>query len=181
VEQELRRRGYTLNNINPDLLIKVNLMVENKVGIISNPVYVTTTPNTSQNIITPYNPFTSNYGTYNSPDYNPYYNMQSSAFNTNYYANNYPYNNGFGYPGAAVTSFGSSYGIPINGAVPYVIGSTQQTYEYKEGTIVVDVVERKKNTLIWRGWGSNDITDPSAFENDLNKEIKAIFREYPVK
>jgi hypothetical protein len=181
VEQELRRKGYTLDETNPDLLVKINLLVENKLGVISNPVYSNPNPNNQLNIIPPYNPFTSNYGSYNNPNYSPYYNMQGSAYNTNYYANNYPFNNGYGYPGESIRVFGNGYGIPLNSQAPYIIGSTQQTYQYKEGTIVVDVIEKNKNALIWRGWRSSEITTPAAFENNLNKEIRAIFREYPVK
>ncbi|MFL5730888.1 MAG: DUF4136 domain-containing protein [Cytophagaceae bacterium] len=181
VEQELRRKGYTLNETNPDVLVKLNLIVENKQGEISNPVYSTPNPNNQLNVIQPYNPFISNIGSYNNPNRDVYYNLESSPYNTNYYANNYPYNNGYGFPGGYISGYPNGYGIPAGAQGPYVIGTTRQTYQYKEGTIVVDILERNNRNLLWRGWGSSDITNPAAFENHLNDEVKAIFREYPVK
>ena len=182
IERQLIKRGYTLNTANPDLLVKFNLIVENKQGIISNPVYSNPNPNNQLNPIQPYNPFTSNYGSYNNPNYNPYYSIQSSPYNTNYYANNYPYNSGSGYPIGTINGFSYGYGIPVNNSQgPYIVGNTQQTYQYKQGTIVVDLLERTNRSLIWRGWSSSDITNPSSFENNLNDEINSIFRQYPVK
>ncbi|HXA00811.1 MAG TPA: DUF4136 domain-containing protein [Cytophagaceae bacterium] len=182
IERELKKRGYTLDTVNPDLRVKFNLIVEDKLGVISNPVYSNPNPNNQLNPIQPYNPFTSNYGAYNSTNYNPYYNMQSSPYNTNYYANNYPYNGGNGYPVGTISGYSYGYGLPVNYSQgPYIIGNTQQTYQYKQGTIIVDLVERTNRSLIWRGWSSSDITNPSSFENHLDDEVKAIFREYPVK
>jgi hypothetical protein len=181
IEQELGKRGYIPDTANPDLLVKFNMIVENKLGVVSNPVYINPNPNYQLNPIQPYNPFTSNYGTYNNPNYNPYYYIQNSAYNTNYYANNYPYNNGYGYPTGTISGFSYGYGIPINSPGPYIIGSTQQTYQYKQGTLVIDLLEGTNKSLIWRGWGSSDITDPAFFENHLDDEVKTIFRQYPVK
>jgi hypothetical protein len=182
IERELKKRGFAMDTLNPDILVKFNLLVENKLGIISNPVYTNPNPNNQLNPIQPYNPFISNYGSYNNPNYNPYYNLQNSPYNTNYYANNYPYNAGNGYPIGTISGFSYGYGLPLNYSQgPYIIGSTQQTYQYKQGTIVVDMIDRRNKSLIWRGWGSSDITNPASFENNLDDEVNAIFRQYPVK
>jgi hypothetical protein len=182
IERVLLKKGYSAVPANPDLLVRFNLIIENKAGVVSNPVYSNPNPNGQLNPVQPYNPFTSNYGAYNNPPYNPYYSIQNSPYNTNYYANNYPYNGGNGYPAGTISEFSYGYGLPINYSQgPYIIGNTQQTYQYKQGTIVVDLIDRTSGRLIWRGWGSSDITNPSSFENHLEDEINAIFRQYPIK
>ena len=182
IERQLRKKGYTLNVDDPDLLVKFNLIVKDKLGFINNPVYSTPNPNNQLNPIQPYNPFISNYGFYNNPNINPYYSRQNSPYNTNYYANNYPYNNGYGYPTGTISEFSYGYGIPINNSQgPYIIGNFQQTYQYTQGTVVIDIFERSDSSLIWRGWGSSDITNPSSFENNLDNEVNSIFKQFPVK
>jgi hypothetical protein len=63
---------------------------------------------------------------------------------------------------------------------PYVIGYNVQEIDYNEGTLVIDIIDRKKNQLIWRGWSVGTVSDEQSLEKELPKDIKKIFKKYPV-
>lgn len=56
----------------------------------------------------------------------------------------------------------------------------QQTY-FTEGTIVVDMIDRSTNQLVWRGWSETRIDRPRRFERRLSRNIERIFNEFPVE
>ena len=64
---------------------------------------------------------------------------------------------------------------------PYVMGYQQQQVTYDEGTLLVDVIDRKANQLIWRGWSVGTLTDESALESELQGDIRKIFKQYPIE
>jgi hypothetical protein len=175
VNEELKNRGYVENKGVPDIFLKYTFMIEKKQESINYPIY-TNVPFPNQINYTPYNPSLYNYGTY--PNYNAYYNNQYSPYNVNMYANNYPFNNGYGYPVGSQIGYPNGNGIPVPSAT-YVVGTGFQQIEIKEGTLVIDIIDKKANQLIWRGWSSEPLTDPKTFENRLPMEIKSIFTQYP--
>jgi hypothetical protein len=62
---------------------------------------------------------------------------------------------------------------------PMIVGYRTMQIPFKEGTIVVSVIDRKQNRLIWRGWGTSCILDPYNFKAELESKINAIFKRYP--
>jgi hypothetical protein len=64
--------------------------------------------------------------------------------------------------------------------VPYVAGYDIREVTYTEGTVIIDVIDRKKNNLIWRGWSEERIHDYGDV-NELYKNVEKIFKKYPVK
>ena len=87
------------------------------------------------------------------------------------YANPYPF---YGY-----APFGYPYGYYYN--YPYIVGYNTQQMPYTQGTLVIDVIDRKKNQLIWRGWSVGTLTDEQALEAELPNDIHRVFKKYPVK
>jgi hypothetical protein len=63
---------------------------------------------------------------------------------------------------------------------PYITGYTTQVIDYNEGTLVIDIIDRKQGQLIWRGWSVGTISDGHILESILEKDIKKIFRKYPI-
>jgi hypothetical protein len=173
VNEELSNRGYEENKSVPDILLKYTFMIEEKREAINYPIY-TNVPYPNQITYTPYNP--SLYGA--NTNYNPYYNNPYSPYNVNFYANNYPFNNGYGYPAGSQIGYPNGYGLPGSSAT-YIVGTGFQQIEIKEGTLVIDIIDKKANQLIWRGWSSEPLTDPKTFENRLPVEIRNIFTQYP--
>ena len=75
------------------------------------------------------------------------------------YYRNYLYNNYFTIPRLAA-------GVGIE-QVPY-----------KEGTVVIDIINRRTNQIVWRG-KANDIVTPNNLEEELRTYVNAIFDEFP--
>ena len=59
-------------------------------------------------------------------------------------------------------------------------GGGVSTYEYREGTLVTDLVEPTKKTLVWRASMVADLKDSVKENAELtNKAIKKAFENYP--
>jgi hypothetical protein len=65
--------------------------------------------------------------------------------------------------------------------IPQVNSHGIRTVEYTEGTVVVDIIDRERQELVWRGWSQEEERDPRVMENSLDRYIAYIFDEYPVK
>lgn len=71
--------------------------------------------------------------------------------------------------------FGYSYG-------PYWNRMNTNVYTYKEGTLILDLMDRKTNNLIWRGWAVTDVKElysPKEVEDIINKVVSKIFKDFP--
>jgi hypothetical protein len=68
--------------------------------------------------------------------------------------------------------YGYSYG-------PY--WSQMQTFTYRQGTLILDLMERKSQNLIWRGWAVIDIDQipPDRVSEIIKTTIAKIFKKYP--
>ncbi|MBZ9777587.1 DUF4136 domain-containing protein [Psychroflexus sp. CAK8W] len=60
-----------------------------------------------------------------------------------------------------------------------VIGYTTDTYSYKKGTVVVDLVDRETKQSVWKGITSEPIMDQSETEA-VQESIRDIFQKYPL-
>ena len=54
-----------------------------------------------------------------------------------------------------------------------------ETVPYTEGTLVIDVVDKESNKIVWRGWTRNEI-DPVRFVWDVEDYVHKIFEKYPI-
>jgi hypothetical protein len=80
------------------------------------------------------------------------------------------------------------YGSPYRGFNNYYPGywGYNMNYRtvnipYKEGTLTIDIIERKTKKLVWKGWAINEVTDPGSFKSELPLDIRDMFSEYPVR
>ncbi|MFN3405714.1 MAG: DUF4136 domain-containing protein [Cytophagaceae bacterium] len=162
VSQRLREKGMRLDRDNPQVLINYDIIVENKERIVNIPI-IANQPNFAiynPNIVSPTTPY----------------------FMYNYLRNDftvYPYH--FHYSGVNIyntTPGGMYYGYNIMG--PYVIGSHFEKMNFKEGTLVIDVIDRETNSLIWRGWSNEVLHNPAEFEVFLPAQIDQILARYPI-
>jgi len=53
--------------------------------------------------------------------------------------------------------------------------------QYKEGTLVLDVVDTGQNRLVWRGWGTGVLGDPSRLTEKINQAANKILEKFPPK
>jgi hypothetical protein len=60
--------------------------------------------------------------------------------------------------------------------------TTFNTYDYKVGTLVVDVFDAKEKKLIWEGIGQGTINDNlKKRDENIPKAVAEIMKEYPVE
>lgn len=95
--------------------------------------------------------------------YRPYY------YGSHYYS---PYRFGYYY------NYYPSYRYGYSGYPGY---STTQKQEYVNGSITLNLIDRKANKLVWSGTAEGDIYDPSQISSDLHPAVHRILDEYPVK
>lgn len=51
--------------------------------------------------------------------------------------------------------------------------------EYKEGTLLIDVVDAKTKTLVWRGTATDDISDRELSSEKIGKAVAKMFAKFP--
>jgi hypothetical protein len=76
----------------------------------------------------------------------------------------------------AVTTepFGYRYGS-------YWMRSGVNMYYYREGTLIIDLMERNTKNLVWRGWAvaNVDEIDPEEVDEVIKLAVEKIFRKFP--
>ena len=60
-----------------------------------------------------------------------------------------------------------------------VVGYDTNTYSYKEGTLIIDLVDRKTKETVWKGVASDNIYE-QATDTEISKMVDDIFNEYPL-
>jgi hypothetical protein len=56
------------------------------------------------------------------------------------------------------------------------------SYQYSEGTLIIDIMEGKSKSLAWRGWATSIIDADRIIKEDLiNQAVHGIFKAYPYK
>lgn len=72
------------------------------------------------------------------------------------------------------------WGFRYGWGAPYGWGPTYAVPEsYKEGTIIIDLIDRKSNKIVWRGFGVGELRNPEKALNDLPKVVEGIFKQLP--
>jgi hypothetical protein len=81
--------------------------------------------------------------------------------------------NYYGY-GGAYRPYGYYGGAGASGYTTY------NTYEYKDGSLIIDIVDAKTNKMIWEGVGNKDIDKaPKNPEEAIAKAVASIMANFP--
>ena len=60
--------------------------------------------------------------------------------------------------------------------------TTYQSYDYKQGTLILDVFDVSTKQMVWQGMGIGTLPDdPSKAEKTINKYMSSIMQKYPVR
>ena len=54
-------------------------------------------------------------------------------------------------------------------------------YRYKEGTLIVDIVDPEKKQLIWRGWATGMLHGREYAYDEINDSVRAMLKRFPPK
>ena len=60
-------------------------------------------------------------------------------------------------------------------------GRRYETYQFTEGTLVIDLLERDGRNLVWRGIYTDEEGDAAKLAKKLTDDVKKLFEEYPPK
>lgn len=74
----------------------------------------------------------------------------------------------------ATEPYGYRYG-------PYWTQMNTNIYSYREGTLILDVMDNKTHSLIWRGWAVMEVSgiDPGKLDALIKTTVTRIFKKYP--
>ncbi len=96
------------------------------------------------------------------------------------YASDYAYYGAYSRrPGVGVSPYYNDYYYNDYMAYDNVVGYDTDTYTYKEGTLVVDIVDRAKREVVWKGVSQTPVTNSRS--NAVQLMVDAIFEEFPTK
>lgn len=74
------------------------------------------------------------------------------------------------------------YPLAYGWRFPYGYGwsNNYRNYSYTEGTLIVDIKDRRTDEVIWRGSVSGNVNNVKNLQKQIQKGIKAIMKKYPV-
>ncbi len=82
-----------------------------------------------------------------------------------------------------VTTVNNHYGYGYRGAGGSPIASSHTVvHEYETGTLIIDLVDRRKNQLVWRGSGESRLTKrptPEETDKKVATVVAAILAKFP--
>jgi hypothetical protein len=85
----------------------------------------------------------------------------------------------YSYPYRTVNSYYDPYYYRGYSRVSRVVGYDVDQITYTEGTFVIDIIDAKKDQVIWRGW-SQDRVAPENLKLEIANYVDEIFDEYPL-
>jgi hypothetical protein len=96
---------------------------------------------------------------------------------TEYYSPYYGYGGfggwGFGYGYGFYRPWGFGWGWPgYYGGWGY-----SQRVHYKEGTIIIDLIDTKTNSIVWRGYGVGELHNPKQTMKNIPKVVDGILKQ----
>lgn len=113
----------------------------------------------------------------NQPDLLVYYHLmmdEENAVNANPVYTNYSYYR----PGFYVGPYYRNYAYNNYFTIPRIAGVNVQQVPYKEGTLVIDLIDRRTNEIVWRG-RAVDVVERNDLEEELRTYVNAIFERLP--
>jgi hypothetical protein len=63
---------------------------------------------------------------------------------------------------------------------PVYVGDDVERVPYKEGTLMIDLIDRNTHKVIWRGYGVGEVDNPAKAIQDLPKIVDGIIKKLPL-
>jgi len=82
-----------------------------------------------------------------------------------------------------VSSYGYAYAPLYYGPHGAMMVGTSATEvrQYRDGTLLLDLIDAKTHQLVWRGTASDTVSSPSEVQGVVNNAVKTLLAEYPPK
>lgn len=76
---------------------------------------------------------------------------------------------------------GRNYYYVYAAPFPVYVGGEIVQVPYREGTLVIDLIDRRARRVIWRGYGVGEINDPQTAMRDIPEVVQGILGKLPIK
>lgn len=96
---------------------------------------------------------------------------------------NYPayvYGPGIIYRGVMHNRYGRYFYYNYTSPFPVFVGNDIDQVPYKEGTLIIDLIERRNHQVIWRGYGTGDVDNPERAIGDIPQVAEGILNKLPI-
>ena len=60
-------------------------------------------------------------------------------------------------------------------------GTAVAVDRYKEGTLIIDIIDSNEKELVWRGWASGTVENPNKAQETINKAVAKLLSKFPPK
>ena len=77
--------------------------------------------------------------------------------------------------------YSSGWGYPYHGGLGWGGGGFSSARMVTRGTLIVDILDSKKRTLVWRGIAEGAFKKPNPSEADVAKIVSRLLAEFPVR
>ncbi len=71
----------------------------------------------------------------------------------------------------------SVYYYAYDNPYPVYVGSRARKVQVKEGSVMIDIIDRKTSKLIWRGWAEGEVNNPQKAIDDIPTVVANIFKK----
>jgi len=92
----------------------------------------------------------------------------------------YIYGPGIAYRGVARNRYGRYFYFRYASPFPVYVASDIEQVPYKEGTLIIDLIERRTHQVIWRGYGTGDVDDPEQAIHAIPEVVEGILNKLPI-
>ena len=90
---------------------------------------------------------------------------------------NYPYTAGYG----SVSPYYGDYYYNDFATYGGVVGYDTDTYQYKEGTLILNLVDRETRNTVWKAVAEKEVYDGRVSPADIAMMVDDMFAEFPVE
>lgn len=87
------------------------------------------------------------------------------------------YNYMGGFAGRGFYRGGRSFYYGYSGAYPVYVGDEIYHVPYKQGTLILDLIDKATHKVIWRGYGVGEVDNPESAINDLPQIVDGILNK----
>ena len=92
----------------------------------------------------------------------------------------YVYAPGIVYHGVARNRYGRHFYYSYTDPYPVYVGGDIEQVSYKQGTLIIDLIERRSHKVIWRGCGTGEINNPERAVRDIPEIVEGILNKIPI-
>jgi|SRR6185503_16078304 len=75
---------------------------------------------------------------------------------------------------------GRRYYYSFHAPYPIYVGRDIQEVPFREGTLIIDLIDKETSRVIWRGYGVGDVDNPEKAVNDIPEVVDGILNKLPV-